>query len=183
MPSQLAVLCSIGRISAVWRVTIHRPLSCIPHSPYTARRPCDTQSRSEAFSSSIKIHTVQPQVRDVEAALQDALLDGFHDLVAARAATAGAVGKDGCPTAAAVEAASALRVILGRLPSAGVAASASIARACGALKAKGRLKCKPVAAGLQAMISSCGAHCEPGPKLAMLHLSLTLLANTSTHSS
>jgi hypothetical protein len=101
------------------------------------------------------------QVRDVEASLQDALVDGFHDLVVARATVAGAVGKDGWPTPAAVEAASTLCVILGRLPSAGVTASASVARACGALKTKGRLKCKPIAAGLQAIINGRGERPQP----------------------
>ena len=92
----------------------------------------------------------------MEASLQDALLEAFHDLVAARAAAASATSKDGRATVAALEAASALRVILGRLPSGGVAASASVARACAALKAKGRLKCKPMAAGLQAVIDGRG---------------------------
>ena len=33
------------------------------------------------------------QVRDVEASLHEALLDSFHDLIAARAVAAGATGK------------------------------------------------------------------------------------------
>lgn len=103
------------------------------------------------------------QVRDVEASLQDVLLDGFHDLVAARAAAAGATGKEGNATVAALEAASALRVILGRLPGGGVATSASVARACAALKAKGRLKCKPMAAGLQAIIDGRGERRQHWP--------------------
>ena len=92
----------------------------------------------------------------MEASLQDALLDAFHDLIAARAAAAGATGKDGRPTVVALEAASALRVILGRLPGGGVAASASVARACAALKAKARMKCKPMAIGLHAIIDGRG---------------------------
>ena len=88
--------------------------------------------------------------------MQDALVDAFHDLMAAPAAAAGATGKDGRATVAALQAASALRLILGRLPGGGVAASASVARACAALKTKGRLKCKPMAAGLQAIIDGRG---------------------------
>ncbi len=96
------------------------------------------------------------QVRDVEASLQDAVVDAFHDLVAAPAAAAGATGKDGGATVAALQAAAALRLILGRLPGGGAAASASVARACAALKTKGRVKCKPMAAGLQAIVDGLG---------------------------
>lgn len=55
-----------------------------------------------------------------------------------------------------------LRVILGRLPDAGVAGASCVARACAALKAKARLKCKAVAAGLQSIIQGRGA---PVPQL------------------
>ena len=122
------------------------------------------------------------QVRDVEASLQDALVDAFNDLVAAPAAAAGATGKDGRATVASLQAASALRLILGRLPCGGVAASASVARACAALKAKGRLKCKPMAAGLQAIIDGRGeVHALGLPALSCVSVVLQQFCRRLSH--
>lgn len=50
--------------------------------------------------------------RDVEASIQETLLDQFQDLVTSRAVAAGAVSKEGAPTSSAHKAAEELRPIL-----------------------------------------------------------------------
>lgn len=92
------------------------------------------------------------QARDVEASLQEQLLEQFHELVLARAAAAGASGRSQAAVAAAATAAELLRPILAVLPASGAAGSACLGRACAALHAKKRLKGKPAAAGLQTII-------------------------------
>ena len=92
------------------------------------------------------------QARDVEASLQEQLLEQFHDLVLARAVAAGTSGRSQTALAAAATAAELLRPILAVLPAAGAAGSACLGRACAALHAKKRLKGKASATGLQTVI-------------------------------
>ena len=92
------------------------------------------------------------QARDVEASLQEQLLEQFHELVLARAVAAGTSGRSQAALAAAVTAAELLRPILAVLPASGAAGSACLGRACAALHAKKRLKGKATAAGLQSII-------------------------------
>ena len=92
------------------------------------------------------------QARDVEASLQEQLLEQFHDLVLARAVAAGSTGRSKAALAAAQEAAELLRPILAVLPAAGAAGAACLGRACAALHAKKRLKGKAIATGLQVII-------------------------------
>ena len=102
------------------------------------------------------------QARDVEAALQEQLLEQFHELVLARAVTAGSTARSQQAMAAASEAAARLRPILAVLQGAGAAGVACLGRACAALHAKKRLKGRAVAAGLQSIIQSpAGAHSLP----------------------
>ena len=100
------------------------------------------------------------QARDVEASLQEQLLEQFHDLVLARAVAAGSTGRSQLALAAAAEAAELLRPILAVLPAAGAAGSACVGRACGALQAKKRLKGKATAVGLQTIIQQLTAQGE-----------------------
>lgn len=100
------------------------------------------------------------QARDVEASLQEQLLEQFHDLVLARAVTAGSIGRSQAALAAAADAAALLRPILAVLPAAGAAGAACLGRACAALHAKKRLKGKAVATGLQTMIQQLTAEGE-----------------------
>ncbi len=100
------------------------------------------------------------QARDVEASLQEQLLEQFHDLVLARAVTAGSTGRSQTALAAATDAAALLRPILAVLPAAGAAGAACLGRACAALHAKKRLKGKAVATGLQTMIQQLTAQGE-----------------------
>lgn len=100
------------------------------------------------------------QARDVEASLQEQLLEQFHDLVLARAVTAGSIGRSQAALAAAADAAALLRPILAVLPAAGAAGAACSGRACAALHAKKRLKGKAVATGLQTMIQELTAEGE-----------------------
>ncbi len=100
------------------------------------------------------------QARDVEASLQEQLLEQFHDLVLARAATAGSTGRSQTALAAATDAAALLRPILAVLPAAGAAGAACLGRACAALHSKKRLKGKAVATGLQTMIQQLTARGE-----------------------
>ena len=97
------------------------------------------------------------QARDVEASLQEQLLEQCHELVLARAVTAGSTVRSQHAVAAASEAAQRLRPILAVLPGAGAAGMSCLGRACAALQAKKRLKGKAVAAGLQAIIQGAGA--------------------------
>ena len=92
------------------------------------------------------------QARDVEASLQEQLLEQFHDLVLARAVAAGSLGRSQTALAAAATAVELLRPILAVLPASGAAGSACLGRACAALHAKKRLKGKATAAGLQTVI-------------------------------
>ena len=92
------------------------------------------------------------QARDVEASLQEQLLEQFHELVLACAATAGSTGRSQPALAAASEAALRLRPILAVLPAAGAAGVSCLGRACAALHAKKRLKGRAVATGLQGII-------------------------------
>ena len=100
------------------------------------------------------------QARDVEASLQEQLLEQFHDLVLARAATAGSTGRSQTALTAATDAAALLRPVLAVLPAAGAAGAACLGRACAALHAKKRLKGKAVATGLQTMIQQLTAQGE-----------------------
>ena len=100
------------------------------------------------------------QARDVEASLQEQLLEQFHDLVLARAVAAGSTGRSHSALAAAAEAAELLRPILAVLLAAGAAGSACLGRACGALHAKKRLKGKATAVGLQTIIQQLAAQGE-----------------------
>ena len=105
------------------------------------------------------LHTMPAaQARDVEASLQEQLLEQFHDLVLARAVTAGSTGRS--QTALAADAAALLRPILAVLPAAGAAGAACLGRACAALHAKKRLKGKAVATGLQTIIQQLTAEGE-----------------------
>ena len=92
------------------------------------------------------------QARDVEASLQEQLLEQFHDLILARASAAGSTGRSQTALAASATAAKLLMPILAVLPAAGAAGSACLGRACAALHAKKRLKGKAVATGLQTII-------------------------------
>ena len=92
------------------------------------------------------------QARDVEASLQEQLLEQFHDLVLAQAVAAGSSGRSQTGLAAAATAAELLRPILAVLPASGAAGSACLGRACAALHAKKRLKGKATATGLQTVI-------------------------------
>lgn len=92
------------------------------------------------------------QARDVEASLQEQLLEQFHDLVLARAVAAGASGRSQTALAAAATAAELLGPILAVLSASGAAGSACLGRACAALHAKKRLKGKATASGLQTVI-------------------------------
>ncbi len=107
------------------------------------------------------LHTMPAaQARDVEASLQEQLLEQFHDLVLARAVTAGSTGRSQAALAAAADAAALLRPILAVLPAAGAAGAACLGRACAALHAKKRLKGKAVATGLQTIIQQLTAEGE-----------------------
>lgn len=92
------------------------------------------------------------QARDVEASLQEQLLEQFHDLVLAQAVAAGSSGRSQTGLAAAATAAKLLRPILAVLPASGAAGSACLGRACAALHTKKRLKGKATATGLQTVI-------------------------------
>ncbi len=92
--------------------------------------------------------------------LQEQLLEQFHDLVLARAVTAGSTGRSQTALAAATDAAALLRPILAVLPAVGAAGAACLGRACAALHAKKRLKGKAVATGLQTMIQQLTAQGE-----------------------
>lgn len=88
----------------------------------------------------------------MEVSLQEQLLEQFHELVLACAATAGSIGRSQHALAAASEAALRLRPILAVLPAAGAAGVSCLGRACAALHAKTRLKGRAVANGLQNII-------------------------------
>ncbi|KAK9813253.1 hypothetical protein WJX72_011494 [[Myrmecia] bisecta] len=66
----------------------------------------------ETAMAELWVRAALPMVRDVEASMQEQLLDQFHDLIIARAATAAATGRDKAPTPAALAAAALLRPIL-----------------------------------------------------------------------
>ena len=100
------------------------------------------------------------QARDVEASLQEQLLEQFHDLVLARAVAAGSSGRSQTALAAAATAAELLRPILAVLPASGAAGSACLGRACAALHVKKRLKGKATATGLQTVIQQLTAEGE-----------------------
>ncbi|KAL0028583.1 hypothetical protein WJX79_003483 [Trebouxia sp. C0005] len=103
------------------------------------------------------VRAALPMARDVEASLQEQLLEQFHDLVLARAVTAGSAGRSQPALAAVTDAAALLRPILAVLPAAGAAGAACLGHACAALHAKKRLKGKAVATGLQRMMQQLNA--------------------------
>lgn len=106
------------------------------------------------------------QVRDTEAALQEAALDQVDKLLLSRAAGAGA----GAPPPA------GLAVMLAALTQPGVAPRISLGRAATGLAAKKRLKGKQVAAGLQNIILC--EHCRISPpKRAFPWHQILLLVN------
>lgn len=111
---------------------------------------------------SLQKHCAVLQARDVEASLQEQLLEQFDELVLACAAKAGSAGRSQHAIAAAAEAATRLQPILAVLPAAGAAGMSCLGRACAALDAKKRLKGKAVAAGLQNIIHS--SQDTPGDK-------------------
>ncbi len=93
------------------------------------------------------------QVRDVEASLQEQLLDQFHDRLLAAAAAAVPKGSHQATGSQAQEAAARLRPLLAALSTSGAAWAACVGRACAALQAKKRLKGRAVAAGLESCIA------------------------------
>ena len=107
------------------------------------------------------LHSSLAQARDVEASLQEQLLEQFHDLVLARTVTAGSTGRSQAAQAAAKEASELLQPILAVLPAAGAAGAACLGRACAALHVKKRLKGKAIAAGLQTIIQQLMSGQEP----------------------
>ena len=125
---------------------------------------------------------VAVQARDVEASLQEQLLEQFHELVLARAVAAGSTGRSQTALAAAAAAADLLRPILAVLPASGAAGSTCLGRACGALHAKKRLKGKAAATGLQNIIQQLTAQgavlpgCTP-----LLRIALSGFACSSWH--
>ena len=93
------------------------------------------------------------QVRDVEACLQEQLLDQFNDRLLAAAAAAVPKGTHQATGSQAQEAAARLRPLLAALSTSGAAGAACVGRACAALQAKKRLKGRAVAAGLESCIA------------------------------
>ncbi|GAB4813688.1 hypothetical protein N2152v2_000734 [Parachlorella kessleri] len=102
------------------------------------------------------VRAALPLVRDVEASIQEAVLDQFQDLVTGRAVAAGACSREGGPTSSALKAAEELRPILAAFATGGGACKACVARACSKLKAKSRLRTKQAATGLQHIILGLG---------------------------
>ena len=92
-------------------------------------------------------------MRDVEASLQEQLLDQFHDRLLAAAAGAVPKGSQQAAGSQAQQAAARLRPLLAALSNSGAAGAACVGRACAALQAKKRLKGRAVAAGLESCIA------------------------------
>ena len=89
------------------------------------------------------------QVRDVEAALQEAVLDQVDALLLGRAAAALAPGKS-------VDAAASVKPILEALTEPRAAARVSLSQAMASMAAKKRLKGDKAAKGLQNIINGLG---------------------------
>ncbi|EIE24970.1 hypothetical protein COCSUDRAFT_83663 [Coccomyxa subellipsoidea C-169] len=100
----------------------------------------------EASLAALWVTAALPLVRDVEASLQEQLLDSFHDFVIVPAV---AMSKD----AGAVE---RLAPVLAALSEDSGAAAVCLGRACAQLKVKKRLKADKVAAAMQHIISTEG---------------------------
>lgn len=91
-----------------------------------------------------------PLIRDPESSIQDAVLDQLDELILQKAAAAGA-GSSTAPKA--VAAAAELRPLLAAVSRAGAAGRACLARSCAALRTKGRLQGKKIAAGLERILA------------------------------
>lgn len=95
------------------------------------------------------------QVRDVEAPLQEAVIDQIEALILSKAATA-ASSAAGSPTPVAEEAARSLCCLLAALAESASAARISLCHALGTMATKRRLKGDRVAKGLQNIIQGLG---------------------------
>ena len=93
------------------------------------------------------------QVKDVEASIQETVLDQVEEVLTSKAATASGM-QSGNPLAAGLEAAKSLCSMLSVLPDPALSAQASLGQAVGAISAKRRLKGDKVAKGLQFIIAS-----------------------------
>lgn len=126
---------------------------CIPLSVHVVVYLCTPLT---LHSRAYYISCCNLQARDVEASLQEQLLEQFDELVLACAAKAGSTARSQHAIAAAAEAAARLQPILAVLPAAGAAGMSCLARACAAVHAKKRLKGRAVATGLQSIIQTSG---------------------------
>ena len=101
-----------------WQIDNHG-LVCVSCTPHLSSALLQQGYRSCGEMQLIAV----VQVQDVEASVQEAAIEQIHDLLLARAATAGKPAtKSGGTPPAALEAASVLRVLLRRLPASGAVA-------------------------------------------------------------
>ncbi|BDA42617.1 probable condensin complex subunit 1 at C-terminar half [Coccomyxa sp. Obi] len=129
----------------------------VPHMPVSVRKAALGVSSGllralpqEASLAQLWVAAALPLVRDVEASLQEQLLDSFHEFIIAPAV---AMGKN-------AEAAARLAPLLAALAENSGAVGVCLSRACAQLRVKKRLRADKVAAAMQTIISQQGMATE-----------------------